>query len=100
MLRDAFPSDIVGRPMADTNIFLCTPNRVESRRARSNETMANGCVIVANSITGLTPYLTENGLNNLVFDLISVDSSYEAVKQLPLDSALRERLRKKHVKQS
>ncbi|MDO5525405.1 MAG: glycosyltransferase [Prevotella sp.] len=63
-------------------IFLFTSDRNEGWGAVANESMANGCVLVASDAIGSTPYLIQNGRNGFLFKSCCVDSLTEKVQWL------------------
>ena len=75
-------NDEVYRQMKSHDIFLFTSDQNEGWGAVSNESMSNGCVLVASDKIGSTPYLIKNGENGMIFKSESIDSLYEKVKYL------------------
>ena len=67
--------------MEGCHIHLFTSNYLEGWGAVVNEGMNSGCVEVANSQTGVVPYLIEHGVNGLIFP----DNSYQEMEKLVID---------------
>lgn len=55
-------NDEVREMMLKTNILVCTSNRLEGWGAVINEGMNAGCIVVASSNMGATPYLVKDGV--------------------------------------
>lgn len=66
-LRGTMPNSQIIEEMRRHQIFLFTSDRKEGWGAVANESMANGCVLVASDEIGSTPYLIEDGYNGFVF---------------------------------
>ena len=80
MLRGNRPNAEVLQAMKDSDIFLFTSDRLEGWGAVANESMANGCVLVASDEIGSTRYLVEDKLTGLKFRSRDLDSLYSQVK--------------------
>jgi glycosyltransferase involved in cell wall biosynthesis len=65
---------------------LFTSDRNEGWGAVLNESMANGCAVVASNLIGSVPFLVKDGENGLIFQSEDIDSLYQKVKSL-LDNA-------------
>lgn len=77
--------------MKKHEVFLFTSDKNEGWGAVANESMSNGCVLVASNTIGSTPYLVSEGFNGFVFqsskpsyciknpDMAALDSLYEKV---------------------
>lgn len=65
--------------MKSHSIFLFTSDQNEGWGAVANESMSNGCVLVASDKIGSVPYLLNDGENGMIFKNRSVDSIYEKV---------------------
>ena len=88
------PNDELLADMRRHSIFLFTSDRNEGWGAVANESMANGCVLVASDAIGSSPYLIKDGVTGLTFrssrtscsfgnpDRDALDSLYEKVKWL------------------
>ena len=62
--------------MKKHSIFLFTSDRNEGWGAVANESMANGCVLVASDGIGSSPYLIRNGETGLLFKSPHTSSSF------------------------
>ena len=71
------PNDRVREAMAQSDIFLFTSDRYEGWGAVANESMANGCVLVASNAIGSAPYLIEDGDNGFTFNSASPSTSFD-----------------------
>lgn len=88
------PNDELLNDMRKHKIFLFTSDRNEGWGAVANESMSNGCVLVASDSIGSSPYLIKNGWTGLLFvgskmsgnfchpDIIALDSLCEKVEYL------------------
>ena len=79
------PNDEVLKQMRHHQIFLFTSDRNEGWGAVLNESMSNGCAVVASDMIGSVPFLIEDGVNGLIFKSESLDSLETKVVSL-LDS--------------
>lgn len=70
------PNDELMYEMRKHSIFLFTSDRNEGWGAVANESMANGCVLVASDKIGSVPYLVEDGQNGFVFPAPKTSSSF------------------------
>lgn len=61
------PNDELMRDMRAHEIFLFTSDRNEGWGAVANESMSNGCVLVAGDAIGAAPYLIEDGRTGFLF---------------------------------
>ena len=75
-------NDEILKAMREADIFLFTSDRLEGWGAVANESMANGCVLVASDEIGSTGYLIEDKVTGLKFKSCNIDSLYEQVKFL------------------
>lgn len=78
-----------GELMADMrrySICLFTSDRNEGWGAVANESMANGCALVASDGIGSSPYLVENGTSGLLFTSPKTSSNFENPDMEALDS--------------
>lgn len=64
---DNLPNPELLAEMRRHSIFLFTSDRNEGWGAVANESMANGCLLVASDGIGSTPYLLEDGITGLSF---------------------------------
>lgn len=91
-LKGNRPNSEILEAMRDADIFLFTSNRLEGWGAVANESMANGCALVASDAIGSTQYLVKQGETGMVFRSGDVDSLYEQVKYLLDHPEERERI--------
>lgn len=104
------PNDELLADMRRHSIFLFTSDRNEGWGAVANESMANGCVLVASDAIGSTPYLIKDGITGLSFrssrtscsfnnpDKAALDSLYEKVKWLLDNPAEMDNIRNRSIK--
>ena len=78
----ALPNEEILRDMRKHRIFLFTSDKNEGWGAVANESMANGCVLVASDAIGSSPYLIEEGFNGFMFKSCDVESLTEKVEWL------------------
>ena len=69
------PNDKLLAAMRKYCIFLFTSDKNEGWGAVANESMANGCVLVASDAIGSSPYLVKNGETGLLFKSPRTSSS-------------------------
>lgn len=81
-LKGSRSNDEILKAMRKGDIFLFTSDRLEGWGAVANESMANGCVLVASDEIGSTGYLIEDNVTGLKFRSCNIDSLYEQVKFL------------------
>lgn len=105
------PNDALLADMRRHSIFLFTSDRNEGWGAVANESMANGCVLVASDAIGSTPYLIKDGITGLSFrssrtsrsfnnpDKEALDSLYEKVKWLLDNPVELANIRNRSIKQ-
>lgn len=105
------PNNELLADMRRHSIFLFTSDRNEGWGAVANESMANGCVLVASDAIGSTPYLINDGVTGLTFrssrtscsfdnpDEKAIDSLYEKVKWLLDNPAEMSHIRNRSIKQ-
>lgn len=70
----SIPNSDVIKAMQSHNIFLFTSNKLEGWGAVANESMANGCVLVASDKIGSSGYLIDHGVSGLRFKNCSISS--------------------------
>lgn len=68
--------------MAEHDIFLFTSDKREGWGAVANESLSQGCVLIASDAIGSTPYLINDGYNGFRFKNLNLDSLTEKVKYL------------------
>lgn len=83
--RGTMPNEQLMMEMRKHDIFLFTSDRNEGWGAVANESMANGCVLVASDAIGSSPYLIINGVNGFMFKSASTKTSFENPDQKALD---------------
>ncbi len=105
------PNNELLADMRRHSIFLFTSDRNEGWGAVANESMANGCVLVASDAIGSTPYLIKDGITGLSFrssrtsrsfnnpDKEALDSLYEKVKWLLDNPVELANIRNRSIKQ-
>lgn len=76
------PNELIIKAMKNHSIFLFTSDRYEGWGAVANESMANGCVLVASDAIGSAPYLIQDSVNGLIFKSGSVNSLIEKIQWL------------------
>lgn len=76
-LKGSMPNTEVLQAMRSHDIFLFTSDRYEGWGAVANESMANGCVLVASNAIGSAPYLIEDGDNGFTFNSASPSTSFD-----------------------
>lgn len=81
-LKGSRPNAEILKAMQEGDIFLFTSDRLEGWGAVANESIANGCVLVASDEIGSTGYLIEDKVTGLKFKSCNLDSLYEQVKFL------------------
>lgn len=79
------PNEQLMMEMRKHDIFLFTSDRNEGWGAVANESMANGCVLVASDAIGSSPYLISDGVNGFMFKSASTKTSFENPDQKALD---------------
>lgn len=76
------PNDQILKKMRKSEIFLFTSDKGEGWGAVLNESMSNGCAVVASSMIGSAPFLINDGINGLLFKSENLDSLEEKVSYL------------------
>ena len=76
------PNAEILEAMRHHEIFLFTSDKNEGWGAVANESMANGCALVASDAIGSTPYLVKDGCNGFRFKSCDVVSLAEKVEWL------------------
>lgn len=82
------PNKNILEEMRQHKIYLFTSDRNEGWGAVLNESMANGCAVVASNLIGSAPFLINNGVNGLIFQSENIESFYQKVKSLLDDTQL------------
>lgn len=76
------PNGEILEAMRKSAIFLFTSDRYEGWGAVANESMANGCVLVASDAIGSSSYLIKEGFNGYMFKSCDADSLTDKVEWL------------------
>lgn len=76
------PNDEILQQMRQHNIFIFTSDRHEGWGAVLNESMSNGCAVVASDKIGSVPYLLKNNVNGSIFKSGDIESLFSKVKSL------------------
>ena len=76
------PNPLALRAMERHDVFLFTSDKLEGWGAVANESMSNGCVLVASDAIGSTPYLIKEGVTGFSFKSCDVESLTKKVKWL------------------
>lgn len=76
------PNDQILKKMRESEIFLVTSDKGEGWGAVLNESMSNGCAVVASNMIGAAPFLINDGINGLLFKSENLDSLEEKVSYL------------------
>ncbi len=76
------PNDEILKAMREHEIFLFTSDKNEGWGAVANESMSNGCAIVASNAIGSIPFLVNDGINGCIFESCKLDSLCEKVEWL------------------
>lgn len=80
------PNEELLSDMREHNIFLFTSDRNEGWGAVANESMANGCMLVASDGIGSSPYLIGDGETGLLFKSPHISSTFGKPDKRALDS--------------
>lgn len=80
--RGNMPNHKILDEMKKHQIFLFTSDKNEGWGAVLNESMSNGCAVVASNKIGATPFLINDGENGLIFKSENINSLYFQVKLL------------------
>ena len=70
----SLPNEEILKEMRKHEIFLFTSDRNEGWGAVLNESMSNGCAVVASNLIGSVPFLIQDGENGMVFKSGDLDS--------------------------
>jgi glycosyltransferase involved in cell wall biosynthesis len=84
--RGNLPNEEILRQMREHEIFLFTSDKYEGWGAVLNESMSNGCAVVASNMIGSVPFLIKDGRNGLIFrseDLKSLTEKCEFLLKKP-----------------
>lgn len=80
------PNHQVHEAMRKAEIFLFTSDRYEGWGAVANESMSEGCVLVASDAIGSSPYLIDEGVNGFMFHSSKKRCSFKYPDKEALDS--------------
>lgn len=83
---DNKPNDELLNEMRKHSIFLFTSDKNEGWGAVANESMANGCILVASDAIGSSPYLIKDGQTGMLFNRPKERSNIHKPDRLALDS--------------
>lgn len=81
----AKPNDALLADMRQHSVFLFTSDKNEGWGAVANESMANGCVLVASDAIGSSPYLIDDGRTGLLFKSPKTSSHMDKPDKVALD---------------
>ena len=76
------PNDQILEAMRKHSIFLFTSDKNEGWGAVLNESMSNGCAVVASNAIGSVHYLVRDCENGMIFNSEKIESLYEKVEYL------------------
>lgn len=76
------PNEEILEQMRQHEIFLFTSDRNEGWGAVLNESMSNGCAVVASNLIGSVPFLIQDGKNGMIFMSEDLDSLEQKVLYL------------------
>ena len=80
------PNHQLHEAMRKAEIFLFTSDRHEGWGAVANESMSEGCVLVASDVIGSVPYLVSDGFNGFTFHSSKVSCSFKNPDESALDT--------------
>ena len=80
--------------MADSEIYVCTSNRLEGWGSVIYESLNAGCAVIASHACGATPWLVKDNETGMVYRSGSVRSLADRLERLLKDEKLRIRLGK------
>lgn len=84
--RGTMPNELLLKEMRRHKIFLFTSDRNEGWGAVANESMANGCALVASDAIGSAPWLVKNGENGFTFRSSATKYSFDSPDGRALDN--------------
>ena len=90
--KDAVPPDEIHRMMSQSDIFLATSDYNEGWGAVINESMRQGCAVVASSAMGSVSFMIKDGVNGFVCQWNDFNKFYDCTKQLIIDDQLRAKI--------
>lgn len=77
--KGSVPNAEILSQMRKHDIFLFTSDKAEGWGAVLNESMANGCAVVASNLIGSVPFLIKDGENGCIFESENLESLYEKI---------------------
>lgn len=80
------PNDKLHEAMRKAEIFLFTSDLHEGWGAVANESLSEGCVLVASNVIGSSPYLVSDGFNGFNFQSSKASCSFNNPDEAALDS--------------
>lgn len=92
------PNDQILKKMQEHEIFLFTSDKREGWGAVLNESMANGCAVVASHLIGSVPFLIKDGDNGCIFKSENLDSLVSKVIYLIENPNEREKISNNAIK--
>ena len=87
-IHSSVPNSVILSKMREHGVFVFTSDQREGWGAVANESMANGCALVASDTMGSTPFLVRDGLNGVAFKGPSVSSSIDSPDLVALRSLI------------
>lgn len=81
-LRGNLPNNEIIKEMGKHSIFLFTSDKQEGWGVVANESMSNGCALVASDDIGSAPFLVRDGVNGFIFKSCDIDSLTTKVEWL------------------
>lgn len=86
LFKGNVPNEQLLLEMRKHEIFLFTSDRNEGWGAVANESLANGCALVASDAIGSAPWLVKDGRNGFLFRSSATNCSFDSPDQGALDS--------------
>lgn len=84
--RGNVPNETLLKEMRQHSIFLFTSDRNEGWGAVANESLANGCALVASDAIGSAPWLVKDGINGFLFRSSNTRCSFDNPDYKSLES--------------
>lgn len=81
-LKGNLPNEQIIQQMQNHDVFLFTSDKGEGWGAVLNESMSQGCAVVASDSIGAAPFLIEDGKNGLLFETLDINSMFNKIKLL------------------
>ena len=92
------PPQQIHKMMQQADIFVATSDYNEGWGVVINESMANGCAVVASRAMGAVPFMINNGYNGYSYKWNNLRDFNDKVETLVLNSELREKVGKNAYK--